>query len=69
MKYRVKTAFLGVYQKRDGTSEFMKLQPGEVFAFRGEDRGMVKIMCGRRLMVVFRKDIDERAVRLDTPAK
>ena len=65
MKYRVKTAFLGVHLKRDGTSEFIKLQPGMVFALRGQDRaGTVKIMCQRRLVAVFWKDIEQRAVKL-----
>jgi hypothetical protein len=69
MKYRVKTAFLGVYLKRDGTSEFVELQPGTVFALRGEGRaGMVKVMCERRLLSVFQKDIEQRSVMLNITA-
>ncbi len=66
MKYRVKTAFIAVHRKRDGTSEFIQLEPGAVFTIRGHERsGMVNIMHQRRMVAVFVSDVKERAEPID----
>jgi hypothetical protein len=62
MKYRVKTAFIAVYRRNDGTSEFVQLEPGTVFTVRGVvHAGMVNIMHNRRILSVFLADVKERA--------
>jgi hypothetical protein len=64
MKYRVENPFIGVHRKIDGTSEFIRLQPGTVFSVRSKGRnGMVNVMYDRRILAVFESDIQERAVQ------
>lgn len=68
MKYRVENSFIGVHRKNDGTSEFVRLEPGTVFSVRGKGRnGMVNVMYNRRVLAVFLSDIEERAVQI-TPS-
>lgn len=70
MKYRVHTAFRGVLRPADGPSEFVTLEPGSVFTIRGEERdGMVTVMYQARLVVVFVKDIESRAVKIREASK
>jgi hypothetical protein len=62
MKYRVKTAFIGVHRRSDGTSEFVQLEPGTVFTVRGAVHvGMINIMHNRHIVAVFLADVEERA--------
>jgi len=62
MKYRVKTAFIAVHRRKDGTSDFIHLEPGTVFTIRGrEQSGMVNIMHQRRIVAVFVADVKQRA--------
>jgi hypothetical protein len=65
MKYQVKSAFIGVYRQNDGTSEFVTVEPGAFFALRGQVRGgFVNIMYQARILAVFMKDVEERAVKI-----
>jgi hypothetical protein len=66
MKYRVKTAFIGVHCEKNGTSEFVTLEPGTVFTVRSTIRGgFVNIMHQTRILSVFMRDVEERAVKVD----
>jgi hypothetical protein len=65
MKYRVEQSFIGVHIKIDGTSDFIRLQPGTVFSVRSKGRsGMVNVMYDRRILAVFERDIQERAIQI-----
>jgi len=65
MKYCVQIAFLGVCRQKDGTSEFVTLEPGTVFTVRGEVHGgFVKVMYQRRMLSVFVKDVETRALKI-----
>jgi hypothetical protein len=62
MRYRVKAAFIAVHRRKDGTSDFIHLEPGTVFTIRGrEQAGMVNILHQRRIVTVFVADIKQRA--------
>jgi hypothetical protein len=65
MKYRVHTAFRGVFRPSDGTSEFVTLETGSVLTIRGQERnGMVTVMYQARLIAVFVKDLEDLTVRI-----
>lgn len=65
MKYRVRIAFKAVGRRRDGTAEFIELEPGSVFSVRRHVRsGMVIIMHNRRVLSVFMRDVDDRCERI-----
>lgn len=65
MKYLVKTSFMAVHRRSDGTSEFLQLEPGTVFTIRGRvQAGMVNIMHNRRVVAVFEADVKERAEQI-----
>jgi hypothetical protein len=65
MKYRVRTAFLAVHKQNGGKSEFVTLEPGQMFTVRGrEPSGFLKVMYRGRMVAVFERDIQERAVRI-----
>jgi hypothetical protein len=66
MKYLVKTSLTAVYRRNDGTSEFVKLEPGTVFTIRGPERsGLVNVIHQGRIVAVFMRDVQERAARIN----
>jgi hypothetical protein len=64
MKYRIKLPFIGVHRRGDGKSQFVTMEPGNVFTIRGEQSGMVNVMYERRIVAVFRKDIEEHTEKI-----
>ncbi len=65
MKYRIKSPFTGIHRSADGKSQFVTMEPGNVFTLRGEEgSGMVNVMYQRRIVAVFRKDIEDRTEKI-----
>ena len=67
--YRINSPFVGMLYDSSGRYRFETISRAAVIVVAGNmpDFGVVEIECNGRRLAVFRRDIDERAERVDHP--